>query len=236
MSKFNLLHLNVSIFQQLQIEEALLRTDTNNWCILNYGSTPAIVMGISGKVEELVEREATVARNIPLIKRFSGGGTVVVDEKTIFVTWIVNSEHIEVPCCPKKILEWTGQIYEPIFEGINFRVMENDYAIGLRKCGGNAQYLRKNRWLHHTSFLWDYSPENMQLLKTPPKMPVYRQAREHHDFLCTLKEYFDSDHTFIKKLTSEFKNRFQLLPIHPMDLTPYLEKPHRRSLCLIDPY
>ena len=37
------------IFQQLQIEEALLRADQRNWCIINTGSPPAIVMGISGK-------------------------------------------------------------------------------------------------------------------------------------------------------------------------------------------
>ena len=39
----------VPILQQLRLEEALLRADDSNWCILNDGSpTPAIVMGISG--------------------------------------------------------------------------------------------------------------------------------------------------------------------------------------------
>ena len=39
----------VPILQQLRLEEALLRADDANWCIINDGSaTPAIVMGISG--------------------------------------------------------------------------------------------------------------------------------------------------------------------------------------------
>ena len=37
------------ILQQLQLEEALLRADKANWCIINDGTpSPAIVMGISG--------------------------------------------------------------------------------------------------------------------------------------------------------------------------------------------
>ncbi len=39
----------VPILRQLLLEEALLRADSSNWCIINNGtSVPAIVMGISG--------------------------------------------------------------------------------------------------------------------------------------------------------------------------------------------
>lgn len=39
------------ILQQLQLEERLLRTTPDNWCLLNDGTAPpAIVMGISGYV------------------------------------------------------------------------------------------------------------------------------------------------------------------------------------------
>ena len=58
MAEINLLLLeNCPIFQQLQIEEMLLRTSEDNWCVINSGSTPAIVLGISGKVEEMVHTE-----------------------------------------------------------------------------------------------------------------------------------------------------------------------------------
>ena len=37
------------ILRQLLLEEALLRADIGNWCIVNDGTAvPAIVMGISG--------------------------------------------------------------------------------------------------------------------------------------------------------------------------------------------
>lgn len=46
----NLLRLQgLPILQQLRLEEALLRADAGNWCILNDGSaTAAVVLGISG--------------------------------------------------------------------------------------------------------------------------------------------------------------------------------------------
>ena len=78
-----------SILEQLRIEEALLRTDTRNWCIVNDGTDDAIVLGISGKVEKLICALQIQKRPIPLIRRFSGGGTVVVDRDTLFVTFIL---------------------------------------------------------------------------------------------------------------------------------------------------
>ena len=69
---------NVSIFDQLKMEEYLLRDTTDNYCIINQGSPPSIVMGISGVVGDLVYEKKLEEAKIPLIKRFSGGGTVVV--------------------------------------------------------------------------------------------------------------------------------------------------------------
>lgn len=46
----------------------------------------------------------------------------------------------------------------------------------MRKFGGNAQAITRQRWLHHTSFLWDFKPENMQLLKAPVRAPDYREV------------------------------------------------------------
>lgn len=49
-----------------------------------------------------------------------------------------------------------------------------DYTFGEQKFGGNAQAITKQRWLHHTSFLWDFDDSNMALLKHPSRVPKYR--------------------------------------------------------------
>lgn len=234
MSGFNLLQLeNVPIYQQLQIEEALLRTDERNWCILNKGSPPAIVMGISGKAEELIDSDEFTSNPMPIIRRFSGGGTVVVDEHTVFVTWIVNSEEMQVACCPKKMLQWTAAFYQEAFPAINFLLVENDYAIGERKCAGNAQYMRKGRWLHHTSFLWDYRSENMRLLKMPLKMPAYRQKRPHEDFICRLSHHFKDYQTFSEQLLSHLQCRLQPTVAEVASIQPLLSGCYRRATSLV---
>ena len=43
----NLVKTEIPVLQQLQLEEALLRADEENWCLVNCGSEPSIVMGVS---------------------------------------------------------------------------------------------------------------------------------------------------------------------------------------------
>lgn len=224
---------NVPILQQLQLEEALLRTDSTNWCLINEGSPPAIVMGISGKADSLIHFELLNKNPIPVIRRFSGGGTVVVDEQTIFITLICNSEAIKIPSFPNQILCWNGNLYKHPLRKSNFKIAENDYAIGHKKFGGNAQYICKGRWLHHSTLLWDYTPERMSLLKMPQKTPAYREDRTHEDFLCRLDSILESKSAFYQDFISSLSNHFQLKPVSYLEAASFLERPHRKSTTLI---
>lgn len=49
-----------------------------------------------------------------------------------------------------------------------------DYVFGDRKFGGNAQSITRGRFLHHTSFLWDYQDARMAYLRHPDRAPAYR--------------------------------------------------------------
>lgn len=213
------------IFKQLQLEEALLRADTQNYCIVNYGSPRAIVMGISGNPQSLINVETVRNDDIPVYQRFSGGGTVIVDEKTLFVTFIFSKGTVDTPAFPEPILRWAADFYASAWGIPDFRLRENDFAIGDLKCGGNAQYIKKERWLHHTSFLWDYSSENMRYLLMPEKRPKYRQDRSHDEFLCRLKEHA-SPEDLIQKIQLELAKRFT---IEEFDISQWTPESHRTS-------
>lgn len=226
----HILHLkNYPIFKQLQLEEALLRLSTENFCLINEGSPPAIVMGISGKPEELVHLENLEKEPIPIIKRYSGGGTVVVDEETIFVSFLCQRDLHDFVPYPEPIMRWSEGIYAQVLDHPEFSLREHDYVMGERKFGGNAQYLRKNRWLHHTTFLWDYIKERMDLLLHPKKTPAYRAARSHEDFITKLCEHFPSKEKFVDRLKEVIKARYRGEEIALDAVTLLLDEPHRKS-------
>lgn len=213
---------NIPIFQQLELEEALLRSASGEWCLVNSGSSPAIVLGISGKVEELVQPHCP----LPLIRRFSGGGTVVIDHNTLFLTFLGSMPHPT----PSKIHEWAFERLSPVFHSLPFELRENDYVLNEKKCGGNAQYIAKDRFLHHTSLLWDYNPELMDYLKMPPKMPSYRDKRSHQDFLTTLSPHFDSKEIFLENFQTQLNLKYALSYPQDDELSEILNTPHRKSL------
>jgi len=230
----HILHLRgYSIIDQLRLEEALLRTDTRNWCLINEGSPPAIVLGISSKVEELVDMQKAKEAGLPLIKRFSGGGTVVVDQNTLFVTFIFQKEAHTFPAYPEPIMQWSGEFYRELFPNTPFQLRENDYVWEERKCGGNAQYIQKERWLHHTSFLWDYDSANMGCLLHPKKTPPYRQGRTHEEFLCRLSEYHPSKDSLITSLKELLAKRYTAFELRLEDAIPVLQTPHRQATTLL---
>ncbi|MBU6446455.1 MAG: lipoate--protein ligase family protein [Verrucomicrobia bacterium] len=227
--EIHLIHLeNVPIFEQLQLEEALLRGSEENFCIINQGSPRAIVMGISGQPEQLINIEKVKQAHIPVIRRFSGGGTVIVDEDTLFVTFVFAKDLFGIPSFPEPILRWGEQIFQECWGIPHFQLRENDYCIGELKCGGNAQYIRKNRWLHHTSFLWDYSSENMKYLLLPDKRPKYRQDRTHDQFLTRLKIYGLDRRAFIQKLVAKIVAIGHVKPLYMTDLP--IREPFRKSV------
>ncbi|KAL6994208.1 hypothetical protein U1Q18_012315 [Sarracenia purpurea var. burkii] len=205
----------VPILKLLQLEEQLLRTSSDNWCIINDGTNaPNIVMGLSGKASELLELGPVLQDRVPVIRRFTGGGTVVVDPGTIFVTLICNKDAVPgVQPYPHSIMYWTSLLYNKVFEGINdFQLRENDYVFGNCKFGGNAQSITRKRWIHHTSFLWDFEGKNMGYLKLPQKAPEYRLARCHTEFVCRMRDYM-SRSVFIDKTVKALGNYFAVKPV-----------------------
>lgn len=224
----HMIHLEkTSIFKQLLLEEALLRDDDRSFVIINSGAPRAIVMGLSGQTEILLDLPKIQTDKIPIIQRFSGGGTVIIDEQTLFISFIFAKSLLDIAPFPESILKWSANLYKEAWNIPEFQLQENDYAIRDKKCAGNAQYIRKTRWLHHTSFLWDYQKEHMKYLLLPPKQPLYRKNRSHEEFLCRLADYGFTLENRIEQLKKMLAQRFSLKPCHPNDW--HEKQPSRRS-------
>ena len=263
----------LSMLERLCLEEALLRHTNDNWMVVGThepfphryirniqypsymeGSLPnhdcLIVMGIGGKPDLLLNLDKVKKDKVLVLKRFSGGGTVVLDSSSLWTTIIgrmVNLSHVNP--FPKDIMQWSAEeVFSPMFEHIaqtarphgqktlvldtkscsatenrgqviemrtaekmpKFALRENDYVFGDLKLGGNAQSIIKDGWLHHTSFLWDYDPENMKYLTLPQKRPEYRGSRSHDEFLVKLRPYLVNKNVFFSSLLYTCEARFQV--------------------------
>ena len=219
---------SVPIGEQLRLEEALFRADKGNYCLINRKSTPALVMGLSTKIEEVIHLDQL--GSIPVWRRFSGGGTVVIDEETLFVTFIGNASDFELNPYPHDLFNWSAIFYKEVFSPHPFVLKENDYVIEGKKMGGNAQAFARDRFVHHTSFLWDYRRERMDLLKMPPRMPSYREGREHSSFLTTIKNLFESPEDFFERVEAAWSLRYGKEKGVWSDFSKVLEKEHRKAL------
>ena len=63
---------------------------------------------------------------IPVIRRFTGGGTVIVDSGTIFTMLICNKDVPGVQPYPHPVMSWTGQLHGEVFHGFrDFHLREN---------------------------------------------------------------------------------------------------------------
>jgi lipoate-protein ligase A len=190
------------IKDQLALEEKLLKDD-NSYLLINKSPSPSIVMGVTNKEDDLIHKEA-VNDNIEIVRRFSAGGTVFLDENSIIVTFIFSKKDIDIEFFPEPIMRWAFDFYKDVFEIKNFKLIENDFVIDNKKIAGNAKYIKRDKFLLHTSFLWDFDINKIsRYLKLPNKAPCYREKRDHLDFLKPIKSFFLNKNNFIEKISNK---------------------------------
>ena len=138
--------------ERLSLEEALLRHDHRNWFLvgshqplnhkyltnvdLPHYATPApnpdciIVMGIGGKPSELLNIPLVERNKVLVTKRFSGGGTVVLDSNSIWTTFIGRNDDFVpngVEPFPRSIMQWTAEcLFGPSFINLDHLLSENE--------------------------------------------------------------------------------------------------------------
>lgn len=213
----------VDLLRQLQFEEFLYRkvaplADRCVFFLINNHrrtGTEAVVMGLSGKESDFVkDPEGTRSRGIKIIKRFTGGGTVIVDKCSIN-TSVIASTQLANKLSPMQICSWS---YENVFKNCGlfnerFTIVEGDFVVKdsisedsvntavtldgqapaktYYKVAGNSQAYNDKAFVHHSVFLWDISPLISQILLHPKKTPTYRGGRDHMCFLRSVREALD---------------------------------------------
>jgi lipoate-protein ligase A len=146
---------------------------------------PGIVLGISGQVEQEVHVER--CGDVPILRRSSGGGAVLVGPGCLCYTLVLSYDRAEelrqIGCSYCFIL---GKLSAALGQGVA-PAGTSDLAVGDRKVSGNSQQRKRSYLLHHGTILYDFDLASLtRYLKPPPRQPDYRHHRPHEAFVANL--------------------------------------------------
>jgi lipoate---protein ligase len=151
-----------------------------------------VVLGRIGKEQEDVRLHATTAEQIPVLRRTSGGGTVLQGPGCLNYTFVLSKRNTPALNDLRSSYQWIcGKIVEAVGAlGVEaaFRPI-SDIALSSneKKFSGNAQHRGKHYLLHHGTILYDFSLEKIsQYLNMPKEMPDYRKLRHHSEFVTNI--------------------------------------------------
>jgi lipoate-protein ligase A len=148
----------------------------------------AVVLGRSGDVSVDVDEESCGREGVPILRRESGGGTVLLGPGCLNYTLILS---LDLRSPFRDVNESYAAILGAVAKaaGVHDAHREGtDLTIRNRKFGGCAQRRRKRTVLHHGTILSGFQIEDTgRFLKEPRRQPPYRGGRRHHEFLTNVQ-------------------------------------------------
>ncbi len=181
--------------ENLALDEALL-LDTKGPETLRFWEPrePLVVLGRSSRCSEEVDTAACEASQVPLLRRVSGGATIVTGPGCLMYAVVLDTAsrpelkaidraHTEILtrlASALKTLEPTTDI-----AGTSDLAFHPNLANPLAKFSGNSLRVVRSRLLYHGTLLYDFNlPMIPRLLRTAPRQPTYRDSRTHEQFVA----------------------------------------------------
>lgn len=150
----------------------------------------AVVLGAGGKLADDVDEPACTAAGVPIQRRASGGGTVLLGPGCLCFTLVLRYDRApslrEIPSSYTFILDRIREALADVLPEIE-RAGTSDLAAGGLKFSGNAQQRKRHHLLHHGTLLYAFEIEQVdRYLRMPSRQPEYRHNRPHGAFLRNL--------------------------------------------------
>jgi lipoate-protein ligase A len=178
---------------QLGLEEG---TSPPTWRLWQ-ARVPALVLGTGQVAEHELYQDAAGAAGVPILRRHSGGGAVLVGPGVINYSGFYRIA--ELPGA-QTIAGAMTAVLRPVMEvlvrmgvqvreeGLSDLVVEGDGG-RLRKIAGNAQARKRVSVVVHGTLLANPDWRLLErLIRFPTRPPTYRGERSHREFLTSLSE------------------------------------------------
>jgi lipoate-protein ligase A len=181
--------------ENLACDEALLEHAEANGSpgVLRFWESPIyfIVLGYANKVREEVNIEACRGRGVPILRRCSGGGTVLQGPGCLNYSLILRiadaPELHSVTGANRFVMERNRAALASLTGKAVTIEGHTDLAVAGLKFSGNAQRRKRDWLLFHGTFLLNFDVALIEnLLLPPPRQPEYRRGRSHLKFVTQL--------------------------------------------------
>jgi lipoate-protein ligase A len=148
---------------------------------------PVVVLGAGCRLADDVDEAACRADGVPILRRASGGGTVLLGPGSLLYSLVLCYERTpELTRIDSSYRFILGRIARALGEDVG-QEGTSDLARAGRKFSGNAQQRKRAYLLHHGTLLYAFDLARVRrYLLPPPRQPAYRAGRGHEAFLCNL--------------------------------------------------
>jgi lipoate-protein ligase A len=149
---------------------------------------PVVILGSACRIAEDVDVATCNTEGVPILRRSSGGGTVLWGPGCLLFSLVIDTERDPALETIRASYIWILEQTVAALGVPNLRVDGiSDLAIGDRKISGNAQQRKRRYILHHGTLLHAFDIAGVgRFLRQPPREPEYRAGRLHTDFLTNL--------------------------------------------------
>ncbi len=150
-----------------------------------------VVLGYSRSAEEDVNLTRCELEGVQVLRRASGGGTVLQGPGCLNYALILkirpDTPLVSITGTTRYVLERNARALTPFLDSAAEPMGESDLTIRGRKFSGNAQRRLSRFLLFHGTILSRFDIERTtRLLHMPAKQPAYRNRRDHLNFLVNL--------------------------------------------------
>ena len=182
--------------ENLACDEALIDQceDLDEGGILRFWESQQhfVVVGYSNVIENEVNEDSCTKENIPILRRCTGGGTVVQGPGCLNYCLVLRISDNSPLATVTEANTFVMDKHKDVFTSLLGRSVEvkghTDLALEGLKFSGNAQRRKRTFLLFHGTFLLDFDFQFVErALRFPSKHPSYRKNRSHQEFLMNLK-------------------------------------------------
>jgi lipoate---protein ligase len=150
-----------------------------------------VVVGYANKVEREVNLPFCRVNGIPVLRRCTGGGTVLQGPGVLNYSLILRMDGSgplhSIAATNEFVMVRHQAVLAPLIAGRVERQGHTDLTVGGLKFSGNAQRRQRQFLIFHGSFLLNLDIGLVETaLPLPSRQPCYRADRSHADFLVNL--------------------------------------------------